>query len=90
MYLDTEKPVMYMEFLPHGRLKFCGTKLYPQHHLLTLQCSAANKSKPTVVCEDIFDALVTFPEVHWIGTNGENPTEVPLPFPDFLAVCMIN
>ncbi|KAF0717572.1 hypothetical protein AaE_010827, partial [Aphanomyces astaci] len=78
--LDTDKPVLYIDF-PQGRLKMQGTLVYAQNRFLTLQCARRGKS---VVCDDVFDAVVTFPEVSWIGPVDANPSEAPLPIPSFL------
>ncbi|KAA6416527.1 MAG: DNA-binding RHL1 [Trebouxia sp. A1-2] len=34
-----------------------------------------------VLCEDIFENMIIFPEAHWVGTREENPTEKELPMP---------
>ncbi|DBA76126.1 TPA: hypothetical protein ACH3X1_009868 [Trebouxia sp. C0004] len=34
-----------------------------------------------VLCEDIFENMIIFPEAHWVGTREQNPTEKELPMP---------
>ncbi len=80
--LDTLEPSLYVEF-PSGRLKMEGKIVYPKNRYLTLNFSQSGKN---VICQDIFDKIVTFPTVYWIGTKEENPEEKPLPIPSEITV----
>ncbi|KAL3136823.1 hypothetical protein ABBQ38_005535 [Trebouxia sp. C0009 RCD-2024] len=78
--LDSQNPVMYVDF-PQGRLKFLGTIVFPKNKYMLLKFGQKD-----VLCEDIFENMIVFPEVHWIGTAEENPTEKELPMPAELQV----
>ncbi|XP_062229929.1 DNA-binding protein RHL1-like isoform X2 [Phragmites australis] len=75
--LGTKNPVLYLEF-PPGRMKLFGTHVYPKNKYLTLQMTRSAKG---VVCEDVFESLIVFSEVWWVGTKEENPEELKLEFP---------
>ncbi|KAL3158074.1 hypothetical protein ABBQ32_011680 [Trebouxia sp. C0010 RCD-2024] len=78
--LDSQNPVMYVDF-PQGRLKFLGTIVFPKNKYMLLKFGQKD-----VLCEDIFENMIVFPEAHWIGTAEENPTEKELPMPAELQV----
>ncbi|XP_062229930.1 DNA-binding protein RHL1-like isoform X3 [Phragmites australis] len=61
-----------------GRMKLFGTHVYPKNKYLTLQMTRSAKG---VVCEDVFESLIVFSEVWWVGTKEENPEELKLEFP---------
>ena len=62
--LDTQKPVLYIDF-PQGRLKFFGDLIFPKNKYLVLK--AGHKD---VLCEDIFDMLVGVQAGHqWYLAN---------------------
>ena len=86
--LDTPNPVLYIEY-PSGRLKLHGTIARSAHKWITLQCavrstSRGDSSAPNIVCEDVFDAIVTFTAATWVGAAADNPAEVALPIPAWL------
>ncbi|DBA84268.1 TPA: hypothetical protein ACH3X2_006326 [Trebouxia sp. C0005] len=59
-----------------GRLKFLGTIVFPKNKYMLLKFGQKD-----VLCEDIFENMIIFPEAHWVGTREENPTEKELPMP---------
>lgn len=77
--LDTRNPSLYVQYPPHGRLKFKGTLCFPKNSLITVKGSH-HVSKPVQVV-DTFETLVVFSEWAWIGTAESNPGEVPTPLP---------
>lgn len=84
--LSTSNPVLYVDY-PNGRLKLCGTLVYPKNKYLAIKYrKKAKKSSQTPCLESrgTFDALVVFPEFYWIGTKEKNPDEKELPLPDEL------
>jgi len=81
--LNTNKPTLYIEY-PEGRLKLCGTILYPKNKYMAIKYpQSTNQKVPSSLhCRGVFDNLVVFPEYYWVGTKEENPEEKPLPFPE--------
>ncbi|KAL0055087.1 hypothetical protein WJX82_006875 [Trebouxia sp. C0006] len=82
--LDSQNPVLYVDF-PQGRLKFLGTIIFPKNKYMLLKFGQKD-----VLCEDIFDNMIIFPEAHWVGTREENPTEKELPMPAELQSAVIH
>ncbi|KAJ0411308.1 hypothetical protein ATCC90586_005717 [Pythium insidiosum] len=81
--IESHTPSLYLEF-PQGRLKMEGEVLFPKkNRFVTLQFPSNAKS---VLCQDVFDRVVTFPRVYWIGDAASNPQEAPLPMPPDIAV----
>lgn len=83
--LNTNKPKLYIEF-PQGRIKMCGTILYPKNKYIAVkyqktEAQKSNKFTP-LNSRGAFDNLVVFPEYYWVGTKEDNPEEKPLPFPE--------
>lgn len=74
-HLDTQNPVMYMDF-PEGRLKFFGTLVFPNTKYMMLKVGTKD-----ILCEDIFGSMVVFSEVWWVGSAEENPEERRLDMP---------
>ncbi|KAL8130297.1 hypothetical protein V2J09_019452 [Rumex salicifolius] len=84
--LGSKNPTLYLDF-PQGRMKLCGTIVYPNNRYLTLQFSKGGKN---VMCEDYFDTMmgsvpnvceIVFSDACWVGNKDENPQEKRLPFP---------
>ncbi|GLE05903.1 hypothetical protein PINS_up015084 [Pythium insidiosum] len=81
--LESHQPTLYLEF-PQGRLKMEGEVLFPKkNRFVTLQFPSNARS---VVCQDVFDRVVTFPRVYWIGDALQNPEETPLPLPPEITI----
>ena len=79
--LDTQNPVMYIEYPGFGRLKLCGTIVRSR----TARYFTLNvKSKDRLNLEDWFDSMIVFSTCHWVGTAEANPGEEPMPFPEEL------
>ena len=79
--LDTQNPVMYVEYPGFGRLKLCGTIVRSR---ATRYFTLNVKSKDRLNLEDWFDSMIVFARYFWVGTVAENPGEEPLPFPEEL------
>eukprot|EP00892_Ulva_mutabilis_P000814 jgi/Ulvmu1/10733/UM068_0021.1 len=77
--MDCDAPVLYMSF-PQGRLKFLGAVLHPKNKYMVLNMS----SKHNVLCEHVFEHMIVFHKIVWIGAASDNPQEEPLPMPDEL------
>ncbi|GLE10759.1 hypothetical protein PINS_up022999 [Pythium insidiosum] len=61
-----------------------GEVLFPKkNRFVTLQFPSNARS---VVCQDVFDRVVTFPRVYWIGDALQNPEETPLPLPPEITI----
>ncbi|KAG0577547.1 hypothetical protein KC19_5G164300 [Ceratodon purpureus] len=75
--LDSRNPVLYVDF-PQGRLKLFGTIVYPKNKYITLNFV---RGAGSIQCEDLFESLVVFSEVWWIGTKVDNPDELRLDMP---------
>ena len=79
--LDTQNPVMYIEYPGFGRLKLCGTIVRSR----TARYFTLNvKSKDRLNLEDWFDSMIVFSTCFWVGTAETNPGEEPMPFPEEL------
>ena len=76
--LDTQNPVMYIEYPGLGRLKLTGTIVRSR---ATRYFSLNVKSKDRLQLEDWFDSMIVFSRYAWVGTADANPGEEPLPFP---------
>tara|TARA_B110000977_G_scaffold194156_1_gene270308 strand:- start:46883 stop:48181 length:1299 start_codon:yes stop_codon:yes gene_type:complete len=79
--LDTQNPVMYIEYPGFGRLKLEGTIVRSRS---TRYFTLNVKSKDRLNLEDWFDSMIVFSKYKWVGTVESNPGEEPLPFPDEL------
>ena len=79
--LDTQNPVLYIEYGALGRLKLEGTIVRSK---TTRYFTLNVKSRDRLNLEDWFDSCVVFGRYAWVGTVDENPGETPLPFPDAL------
>ena len=79
--LDTQNPVMYIEYPGFGRLKLCGTIVRSR---ATRYFTLNVKSKDRLNLEDWFDSMIVFSTCHWVGTAEANPGEHPMPFPEEL------
>ena len=79
--LDTQNPVLYIEYGALGRLKLEGTIVRSK---TTRYFTLNVKSRDRLNLEDWFDSCVVFGRYAWVGTVDENPGEAPLPFPDAL------
>ena len=79
--LDTQNPVMYIEYPGLGRLKLTGTIVRSR---ATRYFSLNVKSKDRLQLEDWFDSMIVFSRHAWVGTADANPGEEPLPFPEQL------
>ena len=79
--LDTQNPVLYIEYGALGRLKLEGTIVRSK---TTRYFTLNVKSRDRLNLEDWFDSCVVFSRYAWVGTVDENPGETPLPFPDAL------
>eukprot|EP00891_Asterochloris_glomerata_P006405 jgi/Astpho2/6405/Aster-x0281 len=77
--LDSRNPVLYINF-SEGRLKFFGTIVFPKNKYMVLKFG--NKD---VLCEDVLENMIVFPEAWWVGTKEANPEEKQLPLPDSLV-----
>lgn len=82
--LDSKNPVLLIDF-PLGRLKMIGTLLFPKAKYLLLKFGTKD-----VLCEDIFDSVVLFAEMHWVGTKEDNPSEAPLDMPEELQTAIVR
>mmetsp|Transcript_9086 Transcript_9086/g.41114 ORF Transcript_9086/g.41114 Transcript_9086/m.41114 type:complete len:464 (-) Transcript_9086:48-1439(-) len=80
--LDTQNPVLYIEYGDLGRLKLEGTIVRSK---TTRYFTLNVKSRDRLNLEDWFDSCVVFGRYAWVGTVEENPGEEPMPFPDQLA-----
>ena len=79
--LDTQNPVMYIEYPGFGRLKLCGTIVRSR---ATRYFTLNVKSKDRLNLEDWFDSMIVFSTCFWVGTAETNPGEEPMPFPEEL------
>ena len=79
--LDTQNPVMYIEYPGFGRLKLCGTIVRSR---ATRYFTLNVKSKDRLNLEDWFDSMIVFSTCFWVGNAEENPGEEPRPFPEEL------
>ena len=79
--LDTQNPVMYIEYPKFGRLKLCGTIVRSR---ATRYFTLNVKSKDRLNLEDWFDSMIVFSTCFWVGNAEENPGEEPRPFPEEL------
>ena len=79
--LDTQNPVLYIEYGALGRLKLEGTIVRSK---TTRYFTLNVKSRDRLNLEDWFDSCVVFGRYAWVGTVDENPGVTPLPFPDAL------
>lgn len=80
--LDTQNPVLYIEYGHLGRLKLEGTIVRSK---TTRYFTLNVKSRDRLNLEDWFDSCVVFGRYAWVGTVEENPGEEPMPFPEQLA-----
>ena len=78
--LDTQNPVMYIEYPGFGRLKLCGTIVRSR---ATRYFTLNVKSKDRLNLEDWFDSMIVFSTL-LVGTAETNPGEEPMPFPEEL------
>ena len=79
--LDTQNPVMYIEYPGLGRLKLVGTIVRSR---ATRYFSLNIKSRDRLQLEDWFDSAIVFSRYSWVGDAESNPEETPLPFPEQL------
>ena len=79
--LDSQNPVLYVEYAGLGRLKLQGTIVRSR---TTRYFTLNVKSKDRMNLEDWFDSVIIFSRFSWVGTAEENPGEEPLPFPESL------
>lgn len=77
--LDTRTPVLYVDFPPHGRIKLCGSLVFPKNSFIAVKGPSSAKKPVQVV--DAFETLVVFAEWAWIGDETSNPGQVPQPLP---------
>ena len=75
--LDTPTPEMVLE-LSTGRVKLVGSILYPHAAFLTLQ---TNPKQAAVVCDSLYESIIFFSRVVWLGTKEENPDDKDLKWP---------
>ena len=80
--LDTQNPVLYIDYGHLGRLKLEGTIVRSK---TTRYFTLNVKSRDRLNLEDWFDSCVVFGRYAWVGTVEENPGEEPMPFPEQLA-----
>ena len=65
--LGSGKPVLYIDVPARGgRIKLCGTIVYPDAPLLTLQLPPASSKSNNIVCDNVFDNMVVFDNVSWV------------------------
>ena len=67
--LDTQNPVMYIEYPGFGRLKLCGTIVRSR---ATRYFTLNVKSKDRLNLEDWFDSMIVFSTCFWVGTAETN------------------
>lgn len=72
--LDTPTPCLHIE-LPTGRVRLCGTLVYPKNAWLGLKGGGGGKK--AVKCQDVFENLVVFSEWSWVGKEGDDPSDLP-------------
>ncbi|MEW5300724.1 MAG: hypothetical protein WDW36_003634 [Sanguina aurantia] len=82
--LDTPNPVMYID-LPQGRLKLFGTLVFPHQKYMVLKLGAG-----AALAEDLFESLLVFSEVWWVGTKEDNPEETRLEMPQGMEADAIH
>ncbi|XP_024377040.1 uncharacterized protein [Physcomitrium patens] len=75
--LDSRNPILYIDF-PQGRLKLFGTIVYPINKYITMNFV---RGAGSILCEDLFESMVVFPEAWWVGKKEENPDELRLDMP---------
>ncbi len=69
--LGTGKPVLYIDVPARGgRIKLCGTIVYPDAPLLTLQLPPASSKSNSIVCDNVFDNMVVFDNVSWVENDS--------------------
>lgn len=79
--LDTDSPVLYVDFPCGGRLKFEGSLVFPRAKYAVLRVGARE-----VLCEDVIENMVCFSKAAWIGSAADNPLEKGLPMPEGVLV----
>ena len=75
--LDTDSPVLYVDFPCGGRLKFEGSLVFPRAKYAVMRVGARE-----ILCEDVIENMVCFSKAIWVGTAAENPTEKEMPMPE--------
>ena len=75
--LGSGKPVLYIDVPAHGgRIKLCGTIVYPDAPLLTLQLPPASSKSSNIICDNIFNNMVVFDNLTWVpNKSGETEDE---------------
>lgn len=84
--MDTSNPVLYIEF-PIGRIKCVGKMVHSSTKYLAMQFTKKGKQ---VVCQDIFQHIIVFDKVFFVGKPESNPKEDAMEMPDELYQVRLN